>query len=253
MDDINVQPQEPVSPQEPVPATTEPAPVEVKPVEPEPLNEERIRQMIADAVGQGKEFGKRELQSRQDRNRADMLRAERRVRGSEQILETMRSKIKELDPDAAKDMELAELRARAGEQQTLEREDASRQQAEVQAKAIHESIIAHLKEIGIDPNDKRVDWADDAMDYITGRSRFDASVASILKADSQTKEAKWEQRLRDIEAKIAGANVEANSVPTDTSGGVAGTSDADFIKKFGNYELPDTKENRVRYNKILAQ
>jgi len=51
------------------------------------------------------------------------------------------------------------------------------------------------------------------------------------------------KRLKKLE-------VEANSVETTTSPGVVAGSDAEFVKRFASGELPLTKGNVERYQKI---
>ena len=50
---------------------------------------------------------------------------------------------------------------------------------ETLARALQDSLVAHLEELGIAPDDKRIDWAKDSSDYVQGRRRFDASLAKI--------------------------------------------------------------------------
>ena len=240
--------QEPVSTEEPVSPPAEP----VKPAE--ALTEERVQQLIAEAtaraVESGKQFGRRELQSQQDRNAAEVARASRRAQVTENTLGAVRSHLQSYDPEVAKEMELAELRAERQGRMSLEQEERLQQQQEVDGKALQESLYAHLETLGIDAGDTRIDWAEDSNNYTQGRSRFDASVAKIVKEEKQTMQSGLEQRLRDLEARINQANIDVNSVEATTSGGVVAGSDAEFMNKFGAGDLPASKENIARYEKI---
>ena len=249
--------QQTVVPAELAPQAEQVSPPTTAVVEPQaltPEQEAKVTQMIADAtaraVADAKDIGKRELQSSQDRNRAEVARAERRARLAEGTLGATQTQLQALDPDVAKEMELAQLRAERAGRYTLEQEDALRQQQEVQGRALSDSLHAHLTALGVDPNDKRIDWATDSTNYVQGRSRFDASLAQIMKEDKQTMQTGLEKRLRDLEAKMAQAGIEVNSVSTAASGGAATGSDAEFVKKFGAGEIPMTKENVGRYEKI---
>jgi len=240
-------PSEPTEPKEPVetpPALT-------------PELERRVQELIAKetakAVQEAKELGKRELQSAQDRNKAELAKAQRRAELAEKTLGAARTHIQNIDPEVAKEMELAELREREKGRLTQEQQEALAKEQEAQARAIQESLANHLKTLGIDPKDPRLDWADDSTDYVEGRARFDASVAKIVQEEKETIQSSFEKRLKDLEAKIAERETEANSVNTSTPQGVVEGSDEDFVKKFANYEIPDTKENRARYQKILEQ
>lgn len=243
--------QELASQTEQVPPTTTPV------VEPTPLTSEqeaKVTQMIADAtakaVADAKDVGKRELQSSQDRNRAEVARAQQRARLAEGTLTASQAQLQSLDPEVAKEMELAQLRAEKMGRLTLDQEAALAQQQQVQGTALSESLQAHLTALGIDPNDKRIDWATDSANYVQGRSRFDTSIAQIIKEDKQTMQDGLEKRLKDLEAKMTQAGIEVNSVSTATPTGVVAGSDAEFVKKFGSGELPMDKANIDRYEKI---
>ena len=223
---------------------------------PEPSQEEKlaalIEQKVTSAIAQATEMAKREIQSVKDRSRAEVEAAVRRAKLAENVLSVTRQRSQELDPDLAKELELSELRAKEASRATLEQESAQRQQQETFATALRNSLLAHLAALGIDPEDKRIDWAKDTANYVEGRSRFDASVAKVLKEEKQTMQSSLEKRLKDLEAKISQASTEANSVSTTTSPGVVVGSDKDFTKKFASGELPLTKANIERYNKLIA-
>ena len=248
-----VQPTEPVSKVEPVSPEGVTTPTVAAP---QALTEERVQEMIAEAtakaVAAAKELGRRELQSQQDRNRAEVEVAVRRAKLAEDTSKTARQRIQELDPDAAKDLELSELRAREVNRVAVEQETAQRQQQEIQGKALQDSLHAHLEALGIDPKDKRIDWAADISDYVQGRNRFDASLVKIIKEERQTMQNSLEKRLKDLEAKVSKVSTEANSVDTTISPGVVAGSDAEFLKKFGAGELELNKANVERYRKLVS-
>jgi len=250
-----VQPTEPVSPVEPV------SPEVVAPPEPSPeekmaaLIEQKVSEAIAEATAQAvakaKELGRRELQSQQDHNRAEVETAIRRAKIAESTSNVARQRLQESDPEAAKEIELSELRMREANRAAFDQGEAQRRQQETLGVALQNSLTAHLETLGIDPKDKRIDWAVDSSDYVQGRSRFDASVAKIVKEERQTMQNSLETRLKDLEAKLSQVNIEANSVLTTTPPGVVAGSDAEFVNKFGSGEIPLTKENVERYNKIV--
>ncbi len=246
--------QELVSTEEQVPKDGEKA---LQEAEPQALTEEKVQQMIVDAtnkaVTEARELGKRELQSAQDRNKAELARAERRTSVAEDSLSAAQTHLQGLDSDAAKEVELATLRAREQGRLSQDQEEGIRQQQEVDGKALQESLHAHLKSLDIDPADSRIDWASDSSNYVQGRARFDESVSKIVKENQLNVQSGLEKRLNDLESKVGRVNVEANSVETTTSTGVVAGSDAEFIKKFGASELPINKANVDRYNKILSE
>ena len=240
-----------VSPTEPVltPAVT--------PAEPQALTAEqeaRVNQMIANATAQAiadaKELGKRELQRAQDRNKAELSRAEQRARLAEGSLYATKAQLQQLDPDVAKEMELAEYRAREQGRAGIEQEEAMKQQQAVFHGQFYSNLSQFITGLGVDPADKRIDWGGDSPNYLEAQRRVLDSVSKIQKEQIQTTRGGLEKRLKDLEAKIKQANIEVNAVETTASAGAAAGSDAEFIKKFGSGELPMDKANVDRYNKI---
>lgn len=237
-------------------SVTEPSPQQVSPTPvvaaPLALTEERVQQMIAEAtalaVSEARELGRRELQSAQDRNRAELGRANQRTRIAEGVLGTARMRIQTLDPDVAKEMELAELRAKEQGRTTMEQEElAVRQQSD-----FHQGFIDRqyqfITDLGIDPKDKRIDWAGDAQNYLEAMERIQRSAVKIQKEIVQTLRTGLEARLKKLEVK---ENEEANSVNTAASPGAVAGSDAEFMKRFGSGDIEMSKESTARYNKIV--
>mgnify|MGYP001560853871 CR=1 FL=1 len=224
----------------------------------EPLTADAVRTMIEEAtaksVAQAKEIGRRELQSQQDRNREELARATRRAQSAESALGDARTRLQTVDPDAAKDVEIAELRAREQGRTTQEQEETlARQMTEIRQN-FYAKQTQFITNLGIDSKDKRIDWAEDAPDLVTTMGRIHDSVAKIQKENVQAIQTSLGNRLKELEkrvGKVAEAeNIEVNSVETTTSPGVVAGSDAEFVKKFGAAELPYTKENEERYVKL---
>ena len=160
----------------------------------------------------------------------------------------MKKQLQSLDPEMAKDVELAEFRAKETARTTQDQEKVLRQQQET----VVTLLQTHLQTLEIDPKDPRIDWAMDTNSVVEGRSRFDASVARIVNENKQTAASGFEQRLKDLEAKIGQANIEANSVATTPSPGVVAGSDAEFLRLFGAGTIVQSEESdRERYNKII--
>ena len=125
---------------EPSPPATGAAPIGTPP---QPLTKELVAQMIAEATAQAitsaRELGRRELQSQQDRNRAETARLEHRARLAETAFDAAQTRVRATNPDAADDLELAGLRAREQSRLTIEQEEAlHEQQAE-----FHQGFIAY--------------------------------------------------------------------------------------------------------------
>jgi len=224
---------------------------------PQALTEERVQQLIAEAtakaVAEAKEVGKRELQSAQDRNRAETQRLERRARVAESTLSATKTEFGNVDPEVAKELELASYRAQDKSRREIEQSDAyNEQQVEVTRK-FQENLIQHIVSLDIDPKDSRIDWAMDAPDLLTAQQRVLDSTAKIQKENKKTMNDSFEDRLKKMEAQLGKVNIEANSVETTASDGVVAGSDAEFEIKFGDGDLPMTKANIDRHKSIMSK
>ncbi len=213
---------EQVSKVEPVSQTVEPVkePAKEPQVTPQTLTEERIQQMIAEATQrateQGKELGKREMQAIKDREVAD---AQKKVRLAEQRAKTYEESFNGLDEETRQGIELKKLRSENQFYQSAEQQEIQRQQQEAYTQKLNETLVGNLKRLKIDPEDKRIDWARDASDYLTGRSRFDDSVAKIIEEKQRAAEDKVASSFKELELKMR-RDLELDSVDTTTSGGV---------------------------------
>ena len=260
-----VQSSEPASPtvpaSQPQPGTV--PPVEVKTTEPPKtvtLEETKFQQMITQAAEAAalkaaeaaKEIGRRELQSAQDRNAAERARLQRRAQTAERTLTAAKQQIERVEPEIAKDLELIGYREQDKELRALEQEEAAQKAQEEFHTQFNSGLQQYISAVGVDPNDKRIDWAADSKNYIEAQSRILASVSKIQKETTQATIISLESQLKELKGQINKVNVEANSVETNTSPGVVAGSDAEFVKRFANDEIKPTKENIDRYNKILA-
>ena len=238
MDENNVVQAEPVSEVEPV--STEETPKEEPKEEPkeQPFNEEqeaRIQQLVSQASTVAKEEGRREMQGIKDR---EVAAADRRTKEAENAF---KSSLDNLDPEVQKDVELARYRSR-------EKDEGQREQSDTYFKKLQDSLVESIEAMGIDKNDKGIDWATDEADFIAGRSRFDASVVKILKGKESEKDKVLDDKLKKFETDFR-KKYELDNVDTSTSPSVSGT-DQDFVDKMTIGALPMTKENEERFNKI---
>ena len=253
---VAVQTPEPVS----APVVTEPVqPVEqVKATEPvveQPLTKEAVAKMVEEAtqkvLTQAKEQGRRELQSAQDQNKAERIKAERRAKIMENTLESAQKRLAQVDPDAAKELELTTYREQAKGATVVEQEEQQKAAQEAFHTQFTTGLTQFISSLGLDPTDQRIDWAPTAPNYLEAQKRVLDSVAKIQKEKLQTV-ASLEKELKDLKAKANQTNKDNNSVSTSTSQGVVAGSDAEFIAKFASGDLPVTKANMDRYNKIKA-
>jgi len=220
---------------------------EVKPPEAEPQPQPSAEELIKKAIAEQTELAKREIQSVKDKARQEIEDAQAKAGFAEDALANLG---KDVDPDAA---ELAKLRARETYHRKMGAVAQQRQQAEAFDKSFQDSINQYITQIGVDPNDKRIDWAPDDRSYVNRQRRILTSLGSIqqenLTKAQKVLEDNVTQQIKDAEVRIrkdAGLDTEETGV----SPGVGGT-DADFLDKFGKGELPLSKENVDRANKIM--
>jgi len=215
--------------------------------QPQPLTEERIKQIVAEATTVATEVAKREIQSVKDKARQEVEDAQARTGFAEDALAGLG---KDADPEA---VELAKLRASDTYHRKMGAAQAQRQQAETFDKGFQENMTQFITQVGVDPNDKRIDWGADARTYLDKQQRILTSVGKIQQENQtsiqKTLQDNVTQQIKDAEVRIrkdAGLDTEETGV----SPGISGT-DADFIDKFGKGELPYNKENVERANKLL--
>lgn len=215
--------------------------------QPQPLTEERIKQIVAEETTRATEVAKREIQSIKDKARREVEDAQARAGLAEDTLAGLE---KDTDPEAA---ELARLRASDKYHRTMGAAQVQRQQAEAFDKSFQDNINQFITQMGVDPNDKRIDRGDDAKDYLSKQQRILTSVSKIQQENQAGTQKKLEgdlaQRQKDFEGKIR-KDLGLDTEETGVSPGIGGT-DADFLDKFGKGELPYSKENVDRANKLL--
>lgn len=216
----------------------------------QPLTEERIQQLIAEETDKVR----RQLQSDKDKAVNEVRReADRRVRLAEGTAGAYRTSLDGLDEDARNAAELAMLRSQVKSTQELTQEDEQRRGQDEQAQKAYDAILGHLKDLGIESDDKRLDWAIDANSPTLGRSRFDASIAKILQSEKKTTEDKQKQDFKDMESKLR-KDLGLDIVEPSGGEGAINKSDQEFKKAFADGTIPITgtegKKNLERYNKL---
>lgn len=232
------------------PASTEAAKVTITP---------ELQKLIDEAVGKAataaareaaalaKEVGRRELQSQQSRNRAEMARLEAKARAADKITEAVRgTEYEAAVVGADKDARLQTYEEREMQQAQLEQA----QQARTEFYGIMEDAI---KEVGIDWADKRLDRAEDATDAKTAQKRIWASVARIQKETTAAQEARLKADFKALESKLR-QELGIDSVDTSTPvGGTIGNGIPRSMAAFNKWyaALPD-KEKMARQEEINA-
>jgi len=215
---------------------------------PEPLSEERIADIVNKRVV---ELTGR-MQSERDIAIKQTLKAKEESRFYRENLEKVRSKYSELDPDQRGILESEDLKNEVNLYRKRESDELTKQEQEAQAKVLWESIQQHLKDLGINEEDKRLDWAHDATDSVSARRRFDTSVSKILKEEGTKKERTLKDELRQtLKDEIAKTRKDLGLDSEDTSHSAGTTDDSKFLERFGSGAEPYTKENITRAQKLI--
>ena len=160
-------------------AVLEGAASEVKPAE-TPISREEIAQLIADGVKDKSVEIERHFQSLSDKR---VSQAEYRAKQAEARHEAVMTSYKTLNPAMADKLRLADLDAKAKFDADLEAEKEERQVREAFTQSFTDGITEHIKNLEVDPTDKRIDWATDTNDYVLKQRRILASVSKISKGD----------------------------------------------------------------------
>jgi hypothetical protein len=152
-------------------------------------------------------------QSSRDISRNEIEEALRRAELAERTLAEYEGTF-ENDPDKA---ELAKYRAKEKAETVVGAGAQKRQALDAFDKSFRNSLTQFITQAGVDPSDKRIDWAEEVQgDYLAKQSRILASVAKLQADEKKAADEKLEQRIKDLEARIS---EEANSVNTATAGG----------------------------------
>ena len=201
--------------------------------QPQPLTEEILTQRVDEAVAKAlagqTDAAKREIQSVKDKSKAEVESASRRAKTSEQTLTNMKGALKDADPDTLKELELAELRSAVTGYQGSEQEEFVRQKAAEFESKFQGSVTQHITELGIDPSDKRIDWGENAKDYLEKRVRIDASIRTIVKQSATDAETALAKTLKDEMSKMR-KELGLDSVDTANPVGSGGRSDEQKLK-----------------------
>lgn len=214
--------------------------------QPQPLSEERIQQLISEQVDQAS----RRFQSEKDKAVSEVRReAEKRTRYAESGRDAYKAGFDGLDEETRKDAELAMYREKDKSYADLTREDEQRRGQDTYFESLKQSLRDEVQALGIDPDNKVVDYALDEADYFKGRKRFSESISKVLKETQSNAEKKMTDTFKAMELKLR-QDLGVDESDTTTSAGVGGGDDAKFIEGMSDGSIPLTKKNEERLNKI---
>lgn len=189
------------------------------------LTPEAVAKMIQDAVAPIKDQASRDIQSLKDKSRTEIEKANRKAEVAENTLNQARAKLRETNPEVVAELEAAELKETVRHYQSRDAEEQTQQQFAQFDQTFKANVNRFVTKLGLDPSDTRIDWGDDAKDYLDKQSRILESVTAIQKAENKKADEKRSQEVKDIEARLrkdlgldsvdTGNPVGANSVKTD--------------------------------------
>ena len=184
------------------PAPTEAAPVTEAAPESQSLTQESVAQMVQAELAKATEAAKREIQSIKDKARAEVDQHLRKSQLAEATLNQVRSKLKDADPAFAEQLEVEELRVRDRAYRSQEQELAAYQQQAQFDQQFKQNLSQFVSGLGVNPEDKRVDWGDDAPNYLEKQNRILASVVKIQQDESKVAATKRSQEFKELEMKL---------------------------------------------------
>uniref|UniRef100_A0A6M3IGB2 Uncharacterized protein n=1 Tax=viral metagenome TaxID=1070528 RepID=A0A6M3IGB2_9ZZZZ len=188
----------------------------------------------------------RQWQSVSERQRKALSTEAKNYRKRAESVESQLAVINEVaakDPALAARMRAATTAAQARAYQEQERVYSQEQEKQ----SFFDDMSSVIREeFGVDPEDKRIDMAFDAKTQQEATRRILASVSKIRKEDSK----KETESLKEEIARELRKELGIDSVDTTSSSG-GGASDSDFLVKFGEGDLPYTKENLERASKLM--
>ncbi len=206
-----------------------------------------VEEQIAKAMGEQTEIITRKIQSAGDKAVA------RITREADSTAKMTEDAIAALDATTGEESEGAKPKRQDQYRSQL---DARRQQEAAVKKTVdtfESNIRQHITDLGIDPDDKGIEWGDSGdLNLVERQGKILTSVGKIQKENAKLAEGKAEQKFKDLEVGLR-KDLGLDTVDTTTSAGVASGSDANFMGKFGSGDLPVTKANEERYNKIKSQ
>jgi hypothetical protein len=203
-----------------------------------------IAKMVEDAVAARLEPLKRGFQSEKDRA---IAAAQRQADSARIRAERLEQELATADPDKARDYKLRSLEERVAN-------DAAEKQAAEFDAAFRANVNESVTALGVDPSDKRIDWADDAPDYFTKQKRIFASAAKLQKESiASAVQAEVQKALKTVTPPVEDEPIE-NSVATTSPVGARGKrfytvselDDRDFRKANWEDIKLAQKEGRIK-------
>ncbi len=161
---------------------------------------------------------KRELQSTKDKSVAEVDKATQRAT---EMYNAMMAAAGGDDPELRLRLQQAGSLAQQRIAQQAAYEDMSRRKQQEFDRDFKDAHTQFVKEIGLDPDDKGIDWGEGEGDYLTKLKKIQKSVAKLVKARMKEESDKTKKTLNDV-----------NSVDTSMAGGSSGDGIPTDMTKF---------------------
>jgi hypothetical protein len=221
--------------------------------ETQPLDNAAIQKQIADFQTQIKEIteaSKRDIQSAKDKARAEVDTASRRASIAEAQSATVRASYRNLDPEVAQQLELAELRATRDQMGQLAQEEDNRRAFNQTIDTFEKQMNQFITDAGLDINDSRIDFGSRDDNLLERQRVFNESVAKIAKEKTSVDVSAIKAELsKEIEANLR-KELGLDKVDTTVSGGAVSSDDKAFLENYGL--TPITAADLVRFKKITG-
>lgn len=239
-------------------STTEPVAIQASAPSAEEVLNQKIAEAVTKALTTETEKSRREIQSAKDKAMAEVQSAQRRARLAESTVTATQRHLESLDPDTAKELELAQLRAEREGRMTMEQEEQMRRQQDDFHNRFQSGLSVYAQRVGVDPKDARLDWNIDPADYLGSQERFLISLAKIQNEKSSGLAASVATQIKEAEKRIKkDLGVEDfNSVSTQVSGGVSASGIPTDMKKFREWisDVPSDEYKKLKpeIDKMMA-
>jgi len=192
-----------------------------------------IKRMVAEET----EKVKRAFQSEKDiaikRARQE---SEQAIAAAEERAAAVMRKLAEGDPEGAASLQLADRDAKLNQYQRREQEAAAIRQAAEFDNTFKTNMAESLKALGIDPTDKKIDWAEDAGDYFQRQQRILHSAGKLQQSQREKDKMEWKEEFAKFRREQGFDSVDTSTPAgtgsrTFTRKQIAAMSDTEFAEK----------------------
>jgi hypothetical protein len=212
-----------------VPSTGETTPTnpvqEAKPVAQPSMDKSEMAELIRVEVAKATELAKREIQSVKDKAAAEISRHISGRQLADTIARTATSKLRDLDPATATELELQQVRNELGARKAQEQQELQLQSQQETQNQLLTDLQDEIKEIGVDPNDPKLQGVGaGAKDWSSFHKIVFKKAVEIKKEQEKTMATqsdevkKLQDELKTLRKQL---NLESNSVDSSTPGATA--------------------------------